>query len=165
MELAAVRFYDVIVFVHVAAVLAAFGPTFAYPVLQLLAERRSPRNLPFMWRALARIDLALLTPAAVVVLLSGIYLVTSSDGPWDWDDTFVSVGMLAIIVLLGMVHGILRPSERRLGDLAERDIGTSGTGEVELSDEYWAASRRYGPVGGLASLIILVALFFMVVKP
>jgi hypothetical protein len=162
---AAVRFYDVIVFVHVAAVLAAFGPTFAYPILQAVAERSSPRSLPFMWRSLTRIDLALLTPGAIVVLLAGIYLVLSSDGPWDWDDTFVGVGMVAIVVLLGLVHGVLRPTERKLAVLAERDIGASGSGVISLSDEYWAASRRWGLLGSLASLIILVALFFMVVKP
>jgi hypothetical protein len=67
-----------------AAVVAAFGATFAYPVLQAVAERRSPRSLPFMWRSLTRIDLALLTPGAILVLLAGIYLVVSSDGPWDW---------------------------------------------------------------------------------
>jgi uncharacterized membrane protein len=164
-EIAAVRFYDVIVFVHVAAVVAAFGPTFAYPILQAVAERGSPRNLPFMWRTLTRIDLALLTPGAIVILLAGIYLVVSSDGPWDWGDTFVGVGIAAIVVLLGLVHAVLRPTERKLADLAERDIEASGPTVISLSDEYWVASRRWGLLGSVASLVILIALFFMVVKP
>lgn len=165
MATAAVRFYDVIVFVHVAAVLIAFGPTFAYPVLQAVGERAFPRSLPFVYRTMTTIDMALFTPGAIVVLLAGIYLVVSSDGPWDWEDTFVGVGMLAIIVLFGLVHAVLRPGERKLGRLAERDIEGSAADEVKLSDEYWAASRRYALIGSVASLIVLVALFFMVVKP
>lgn len=165
MATAAVRFYDVIVFLHVAAVLAAFGPTFAYPILQAVGERSFPRNLPFMWRSLATIDLALLTPGAIVVLLAGVYLVLSSDGPWDWGDTFVGVGIVALVVLLGLVHAVLRPSERKLAEIAERDIDASPSSVVSLSDEYWTLSRRWGLLGSLASLIVLVALFFMVVKP
>jgi uncharacterized membrane protein len=114
---------------------------------------------------MATMDMVLVTPGAVLLLLAGIYLVLSSDGPYEFSDGFVGVGLLAVIVVLGLLHGILSPSERRLADLAERDIGASGSGEAALSDEYWALSKRWARLGGAASALIVVAVFFMVVKP
>jgi uncharacterized membrane protein len=162
---AVIRFYDVVLAIHVIALVIGFGPTFGYPVMQLLAERSSPRSLPAMWRTMATMDMVLVTPGAVLLLLAGIYLVVSPDGAYEFSEGFVGVGLLAVIVVLGALHGVLSPSERRLANLAERDIGASGSGEVALSDEYWALSKRWARLGGAASAIILVAVFFMVVKP
>jgi hypothetical protein len=84
---------------------------------------------------------------------------------WDFSDVFVGVGILAIIVLLGLAGGFFSPQGRRAMELAERDIAAAGDGEVEFSDEYWAVSKRIAQVGTLAGVIIVVAIFFMTVKP
>jgi hypothetical protein len=66
-----VSLYDVSVAVHVAAALAGFGPTFAYPVVQLAAERGDRAALPFALAAILRISRTLAVPGAVVVGLTG----------------------------------------------------------------------------------------------
>jgi len=73
--------------------------------------------------------------------------------------------MTGIVVLLVLQLAVLGRTERRLAELAERDIAAAGSGEVELSDEYWAASKRSAIWGSLAGVLVLVILFFMVVKP
>ncbi len=159
-----VTFYLVVKFVHVAAVVLAFGPTFGYAFFQGVAERTNPRAIPAVVRAQEVTDRFLVIPGIVVVAAAGIYMVSDSPA-FDFGTLFVSVGMIAVIVLFVMGLTFFRSIERRLGDLAERDIAAAGSGEVELSDEYWAASKRSAIGGSLAGVIVLVAVFFMVVKP
>jgi hypothetical protein len=159
---AAVTGYDIGLFIHVAAVVLAFGPTFGYAFFQAVTERTNPRGVPTMWRATEMSSNFLVTPAAILALAAGLYLTIDL---WSFSDLFVNVGLVAIIVLIGLVHGFFNPQGRRALGLAERDIEAAGTGEVNFSDEYWAISRRIGGVGTLAGIIILVTIFFMTVKP
>jgi hypothetical protein len=163
--LAEIRFYDVVVFIHVAAAVVAFGATFAYPFFQAVVERVSPRSVPAMFRAMSTTDRTLVIPGALVVLAAGLYLVITEDGGFDFGQLFVQVGMVIIIVLLILGLTFFRIHEHRALELAERNIAAAGQGEVEFSDEYWAVSRRMQQVGGLAGLMIVVAVFFMTVKP
>jgi len=158
-----IRFYDVVISLHVMAVILAFGPTFGYAFFQTVTERLYPRGVPTMFRAMLMVDRFLVTPMMVVILAAGIYLVL--DGPFDWEDTFVSVGIVGLIVLFAMTHAVLGRSEKKLMGLAERDIAAAGSGEVELSDEYWAASRRSAVYGTVAGLLVLAIVFMMIVKP
>ena len=60
---------------------------------------------------------------------------------------------------------VLLPGERRMLELAERDIASAGSGEVLFGAEYEAVARRLAVCGGIASLLVLVALFLMATKP
>jgi hypothetical protein len=161
--LAVILFYDVMIWLHVAAVIVGFGATFAYPIFQAFAERTSPRSVPAVMRAMHKSDMYLVTPAMLIILGAGIYLVL--EGPFDWSDTFVGVGLAGIVVLFGLAHTFFRHHEHKLIELAERDIAAAGSGDVQLSDEYWGYSKRVALVGTLASLFVLVIAFFMIVKP
>ena len=66
-----------------------------------------------------------------------------------------------LIVVLGVVHAYFGPRWRRGIELAERDLAGGG----ELSDEFKANSRQMAIAGMLISLLVLVTIFFMVVKP
>jgi hypothetical protein len=159
---AAVTGYEIGVFVHIAAIVLAFGPTFGFAFFQAVTERTNPRGVPTMWRATEIADNFLVTPAAILALAAGLYLTIDA---WDFADLFVNVGLIAIIVLLGLVHGFFNPRGRKAIELADRDIAAAGTGEVTFSDEYWAVSKQIAQVGTLAGIIILVTIFFMTVKP
>jgi predicted integral membrane protein DUF2269 len=160
--LAGIRLYDVALFVHVTAVVVALGPTFAYPFFQTVVERVSPRSVPAMLRAMHTATRYLVTPGLLVVLVSGMYL--TADG-WDFRQRFVVVGLAIIVVLIILGATFFDRREARLIELAARDVGAGGVGEVELSDEYWKVSKRFARVGMAASLLVLVAMFFMTVKP
>jgi uncharacterized membrane protein len=158
----AVTGYEIGLFLHLAAVVLAFGPTFGFAFFQVVTERTNPRGVPAMWRATEATTNYLLTPAGAVALLAGLYLVGEA---WDFADLFVNVGLIAIVLLLGLAHGFFNPQGRKAIALAERDIAAAGAGEVTLSDEYWAVSKRIAQVGTLAGIVILATIFFMVVKP
>ncbi len=159
---AEIFFYDVVVFVHVSAVVVAFGATFAYPFFQAVIERSSPRSVPAMWRATHTASRYLVVPGSLVALAAGIYLTVDR---WDFGYLFITVGMSVIIVLILLGVVFFNRQEVRAIELSERDVAAAGDGEVELSPEYWELSKRVARVGTLAGVLILVAVFFMSVKP
>lgn len=162
MSTLAVQFYDVVVWLHVSAVVIAFGPTFAYGIYLAMTARKHPRAIPAVLEAQNAINRGLVTIGAIVVLLSGVYLAADAD---VFSEVFVAVGIVAIIVLLGLVHGFFLPHDRRALLAARRDIEAAGAGKVEFGEEFsraQLASARMGPVAGL---IVIVAIYFMAAKP
>src|SRR2546423_13437019 len=109
----ALRFYDVVVFIHIAAVVTAFGVTFVYPLIVPLTQRSAPDKLPWLHQLQGEVGRKIITPSAAVVLLAGLYLGLSGDGPFDLKDWWVGFGLLAILVLLGLGGAVFAPREPR----------------------------------------------------
>jgi len=151
--------YKIALFLHILAVVLAFGPTFGYGFFVAAAERAAPRSVPTILRGIQTIDRFLVEPGLIVVLLAGIYLLV--DGPWEASDAFVSIGFLAIIALFGLSHGFFRPQTARALELAESDLSSGDT----LGSEYEAVSKRLENGGKLAGLIVVVTIFFMAYRP
>jgi uncharacterized membrane protein len=159
-----ITLYNVILFVHIAAAVIAFGGTFTYGLVQAILTRPGQqRHIPFWHGVQHEIGNKMITPGAVVILAAGIYLVSA--GNYDFSQAFVTIGVIIIVVLLGLGHGFFSPTEVRAAEVAERDIEAAGTGEVVLSEEYGALAKRLAIVGISANLLILVAIFLMVIKP
>jgi hypothetical protein len=150
--------YKIALFLHILAVVLAFGPTFGYALFFSVAPQH-PRATPAILTGVQKCDRYLVNPGMIVLLAAGIYLL--ADGPWDAGDAFVSVGFLAIIALFGLQHGFFQPQTRRAKELAERDLESGD----QLSDEFMEVSGRIGKVGTLAGLIVIVTVFFMTYKP
>jgi uncharacterized membrane protein len=157
--LADVTGYNLGVFIHILAVVVGFGPTFAYGFFIAFAETRAPASTPAVLQAVNMTNRFLVTPAMIVLLAAGIYLMADND--IDASESWITVGFVAIILMFGLVHGFFLPQGRKAVALAERDLAAGG----ELSAEYRALSARIARVGQLAGLIVVVAIFFMVVKP
>lgn len=149
----AIAFYDVVVAVHVMAIVVAFGITFAYPVLFPFLARNHPQALAPIHEAQERIGKFLITPFATLALLTGIYLASDAD---LFDRAWVQVPMAILIVLLGLGGAFFAPQERKAAELARQDPGSA---------EYRAVVGRVSKVAALASLLVLVAIFLMVTKP
>jgi uncharacterized membrane protein len=157
--LATITAYNVGLFIHILAVVLAFGPTFGYGFFVGFADTKAPASVPTVHRAVNLTNLFLVTPGMIVVLAAGIYLM--SKGDFSASESWLTVGFIAIIVLFGLVHGFFVPRTRKAIELAERDLAAGG----ELSAEYRTVSAQMARVGQLAGLIVVVAIFFMVVKP
>ena len=150
--------YKIALFLHVLAVVLAFGPTFAYALFTSVT-RMHPRSTPALIEAIQRSDRYLVTPGMIVVLAAGIYLLV--DGDWDAGEAFISVGFVVIFALLALQLTFFGPQVERLKALSERDLKDGDA----LSEEYLSASARIGKVGSLAGLLVVVAIFFMAYKP
>jgi uncharacterized membrane protein len=157
--LASITAYGIGKFIHVLAVVLAFGPTYAYPVFAAVAQRVDPRSVPTILRGILKTDMIFVNPGLIVLLLAGIY--TQAEGSWDASESWLSVGYLAILILFGMSHAFFRPNTKRALEIAERDLQDGG----ELGADFEAVSKRIALGGQLASVIVIVTIFFMVVKP
>lgn len=152
--------YKIALFLHILAVVIAFGPTFGYALFFSVAPQY-PRATPAILTGMQRCDRYLVNPGMIVLLLAGIYLLASSDSAWEASDAFVSVGFLAIIVLFGLQHAFFQPQVRKAKALAERDLQAGDA----LSAEFEALGQRIGRAGSLAGLVVVVTIFFMSYKP
>jgi hypothetical protein len=97
-----------------------------------------------------------------LALLAGIYLASKLH---SWSDFYVQWG-IAMIVIIGALGGaFFAPRERRLADLAQRDIAAadqaSPGGEIVFGEEYKALRQQLFFVNVGVSLLILLTIFFM----
>lgn len=155
-------FYEFVLIAHIVAAIVAFGIVFAYPVLQATLLRSSPASMPSLHRAQRRIGQVVITPAAIVVLLAGLYMASDR---WELSQGWISTGIVIIVVLLGLGGAFFSPREERLAQLAERDIEASQGGEITFSREYERLNRQVAIVGAVTSVLVIVAVWAMVTKP
>lgn len=160
MALASITAYGVGLFIHILAVVVPLGATFGYGFFMAWTQENAPEAIPGILRATTAANRYGTTTGLIVVLVAGIYLVNKS-AEFKASDPFVGVGILAVIVLLGMIHGYFRPHEIRAAELAERDLAAGG----DFSPEYLAVARKLDLGGRIAGLVIAVTIFFMTVKP
>ncbi len=157
----AVAFYEVVIALHILAVVIAFGATFAYPVIFAVASSY-PRALPAVYRAIHAVSQRVISPGLALVVIFGIYLASKLH---LWSSFFVQWG-LGVAIVIGAVEGMfLGPREKRLIVVAEADIAAAGPdGEVRQSPEHAALARSVGAVGALMDLLVVVTIYFMVTR-
>ena len=159
----AVTGYDVVMAIHIMAVVIAFGWTFTLPIVYAIAARQDPRSLPTLHRIEFATFRYVANPALVIVLGAGIFL--ASDGH-HWSEFFVQWGLAVIVVLGGLVGAVLMPASKHAAAAVGSDVESwGGTGEFQPGPEYRALVQRLNVVGSLASGLVLVTILFMAIKP
>lgn len=161
--IATVDAYNVSLFIHISAVVVGFGATFAQAFTFPVALKMGSRHLPYVHRLHVTINRYLTTPALVLIIVTGLYQV--SEGDFSLGDFWISATFAIAIVLGGLIGAYFIPTDTRLGGQAERELAAGGGGDVEMSPEYQAAARRTGIMGGVAGLLVMLAVFLMVIKP
>jgi uncharacterized membrane protein len=154
--------YEVVLAIHIMAVVVSFGMAFAYPLMFAVIGRAEPRSLAVLHRVEYTTERMLMNPGMVVVLAAGVYLASKGH---LWSQFFVQWGLAAVVVIGGVVGAVMIPTAKRAEEAARRDLAAAGDGEVELSEEYQGLVRRLSIVGSLLSLLVLVTILFMVIKP
>ncbi|MHB8234157.1 MAG: hypothetical protein ACYDHT_05825 [Solirubrobacteraceae bacterium] len=162
MLIPAVTFYTFALAVHIAAIVIAFGVTFAYPVMYAVGIRAEPRSMPGMHRIQDSVGKFVISPFLGLALLAGIYLASKLH---TWSDFYVQWG-LAVIILLGALGGVFfAPRERRLAELSERDVAAAGDAAssdgFSFSAEYLALRRQVFLVNAGANVLVLLTIYFM----
>jgi hypothetical protein len=148
----AIVVYDVVLFVHVLAVVVAFGVTFTYPIFYAVAARAQGPQRAAIHRVQQRIGRTYLSFGLLVVVLAGAYLASDRD---LWSEPWVSGPLVIAIVIGGVGGGFLSPRETRLVDLA-------GSGP---EGEYRKVLGQARLASYSLSLLVLVAIFLMTTKP
>jgi len=159
LPLAAIDFYNVVLFIHILSAVAAWGVTFTYPIFVRMARARGVADVTYFIHVAARLGVAVIFPASLLLLASGITLVI--DGPWEFggdEQKWIDVSMTLLVVLIVLGPLFFVPQEKKILSITEGG-GGAVAGDLE------AKLDRYLLVGRINSLIVLVVLFLMVTKP
>jgi hypothetical protein len=158
--LQAVAFFEVVLALHILAVVVAFGATFAYPVFLAAVTKADTRALPSLYRAFHAVSQRVIMPGLALVVICGIYLASKLH---LWNHFFVQWG-LGVAIVIGAVEGMLMsPTERRLVAAADRDLAAAGDGPLTPSAEHRTLARRIGTAGALLDVLVVLTIYFMVV--
>ena len=149
--------YSIGLFVHVLAVVLAFGPTFGYGIFFSVATQ-CPRSVAGVLPGSRSRPLPG-RPGHDRRSWRGIYLLI--DGPLGAERVLRQRRLRRDRRPLRDAHGFFRPQVRKALELAERDLQSGDT----LSAEFDAVSRSSARSAKSPALIVVVTIFFMVVKP
>ena len=152
MSVVAVSLYDFVLWVHVTAVVVAFGALFAYPVFLAVNARAPLAQRAGLHRAQIAFSKRVTGPAIGVILLAGIYLATDAE---LWDQAWVGISFLLLLVIAGLGSTVLRKGEEALE-------ATADAGDEPAYSRALAGVRRWTLI--TLALIVFV-IFLMTTKP
>lgn len=149
--------YKMLLVLHIASVIAAFGPTLVFPIL-IRAARAFPgeagerlARIPF------KLNQRLFLPGVVAVAVFGMLLVADSSKIWSMSQSWVSAAFTIVIALILISWFLLRPAQGRLAEgLAKGDEG---------AEQVRSARAVIAAATGLYHLGLLAALCLMIWKP
>lgn len=142
-------------FVHVLAAITWIGGAGAIQVFGILTKRAAdPAKSAFFIRNVSWMVMRVFLPASVLVFISGVGLVKTSF--WDWDETFVTAGIILWAAVSLVAFGFLGRAMSRAGSRLEAE-GPSPQLMLTIRNLVWTSRLLLG------TLVVIV--FLMTVKP
>jgi hypothetical protein len=149
----AIVFYDVVLFVHIVAVVVAFGVTFTYPLIYAVAGHSDWPQRAGLHSVQQRVSRNYVSFGLLVVVLAGAYLASDRS---LWGEPWVAGPMVIAILIGGIGGGYLGPREHRLAEIAGAGTDQAAYGKV---------LREVRLASTVVSLLVLLAIFLMTTKP
>ncbi|HEU5065305.1 MAG TPA: DUF2269 family protein [Gaiellaceae bacterium] len=147
--------FELWLFLHVLGAITWIGGAIAIQVFGVLTKRAAdPAKTVFFIRNVSWLVMRVFLPAAVVVFISGVGLVET--GFWDYDETFVTVGIILWLIVALVAFGFLGRAMARAGARLEAE-GPSPPLMLTIRNLVWTSRAL------LATLVVIV--FLMTVKP
>jgi uncharacterized membrane protein len=119
----------------------------------------NPEAIALTAQALLRADYMFTLPGLIGLLATGIAMV----GITDWarfQEPWLSISFIMLVITGIIWAAILLPLQRRMVRLAQR-----GAANRTPDPDYRQASRRWSMFGGIATLLPVVILVLMVLRP
>lgn len=149
--------YEILKFVHILMAAIWVGGALA---IQVLAARIRGESDGMRLAALSRdagfMGERIFAPASGILLLAGILMVIDSPA-WDFDDTFVVIGLVGWAATLVTGLFFLTPESKRVGALME-ERGPQDPGAQ-------AGVKRLLAIAKIDAVVLILVIFNMVVKP
>lgn len=143
---------------HVVFAAIWFGGSVYIEALMAGAARtKDPQVMGTVAMRVGKTNPRLFGVAGILTLAFGIWLVADSSGPWEFSDTFVSIGFLVAIV--GIIAGIafFGPQMRKI----ESVIAERGPMDPEVAER----GNRISMVAHVMTLLLLITMAVMVLQP
>jgi uncharacterized membrane protein len=139
--------------VHVLAAIVAVGANLTYAFWLRRAGTHQDR-LVWTITSIRRLDNRIATPAYVVLLVTGVLMVTG--GLWSFETSWIVAALVIYVAVVVVAILGYAPTFRRQLAEAERD---------PTSSEYHRVARRSNLYGFATVVAVLVIVVLMVVKP
>jgi hypothetical protein len=148
----AVQFYDVVLWVHITAVVTAFGALFAYPVFLAVNARAPLGERGGFHRMQIAFSKRVTGPVIGVILLAGVYLATDRK---QWDEPWVGISFVMLLIIAGLGATVLRRSEEKL-------LASSASGDESGYATALSTARTWTLV---TIALIVLTIYVMTAKP
>ncbi len=164
MLVCAATFTNLVLAVHILAVIVGFGATFAYPIFFSAGARLDPGSMPWFFRMMQLMTRRLIYPGLLIVLVAGIYLASKEK---QFGAFYVQWGFFAVIALGGVEGAFMAPRLRTLIEVSGRDLAAAGDRSspdsipFEFSSDYRAVFNQLSIGGAVQSLIVVLTVFLM----
>lgn len=144
---------QILLTLHILSALVAVGATVSY-FFWMRRAALVPESRKFTLETLRMLELRMVSPAYVILFLTGLGLIDRAR--WAWSTPWLELSILLFIVLMGLVGFHTRLIRRQIA-LTEEDSSTS--------NEYESAHAR-GRILLLAKVVVIIVLvYLMVFKP
>lgn len=151
---------QVFLFLHILGAITAVGPTLSYALWVRLGERGSAAERSFALRGISWVDSHLATPAFMAQAVTGIVLILLLEIDF-FQTAWLILGVSIYVVLTVFAITAYAPVIKRQVGLAER----VAAGEEGMAGEYAEVASRARAYGIVATVLVLVIVYLMVVKP
>jgi uncharacterized membrane protein len=147
----AVTFYSVVKWIHIMAVVVAFGAAFTYPIWFSFVMRAPTSERAFFHRTQAFIGQWVVSPGLLVLVVAGIYMASDRD---LWSKAWVTAPFV-IAIIIGALGGMyFGPREKRLAELSAAGGGA----------EYTQLFAQVRNVTYVVLALVAIAAYMMVTK-
>lgn len=150
----------VFVFLHVLGAVLFLGNIITTAFWKIRQDRSSdPQQLHHMAQSIMRADYIFTIPGIMLLVIFGVLTAHS------YGYSFMELNWLTLSILLFVISGILwgvvlLPSQLQMQTLSKQGIQTG-----KLPDAYFQYSKRWNVWGTVNTVIPIIVLFLMVVKP
>lgn len=145
---------NVLLFLHIAAAGTWLGANVVQAAVPALSRSEGGSFAAGWMRIAAKLGSRLYMPVGLLLLASGVGLVLTSEGAYEFSDLFVSIGFAVIVLgaVLGMA--VFAPTGFRAAEAFDR--GDEATAR--------AGTRRLAGFGALDTLLLLFAIVVMILR-
>jgi uncharacterized membrane protein len=158
--------YNALKSIHILLAIVGFGAVFLNGLYASRARRAGGREGLAITETNFFVSDRVAQYLIYLVFLVGFALVGMSDKVYKFSQPWISVSIVLFLVGIGLVHGMVRPNEKRMIELQRAMAGAPvGAGAPPQAAEYDRLFRREAAVGMVLNAIVVTIVFLMVFKP
>jgi uncharacterized membrane protein len=148
--------YELLLFLHIVAVIVWLGAGVLIDLLSIQAERAGDsETLKRVADDADRLGFTLFMPSALATLVFGILL--TIEGPWGLDQLWIVLGLAGFLATFLVGLFVMKPGGERILAIVERDGGFSDAAMLE--------TRRLMTKSKVDTLVLFLVVAIMVIKP
>lgn len=147
--------FEIAKFLHVAATAIWVGGAILIVAIGFRMPAADPPHRLGFARDAVFLGRWIFTPAIVVALATGIWMVVDVDPAYTFEQVWIVLGMAVLVVSGGIGTGFILPNTRRAIQKIESGDGPGAAGLM----------RRVSLAGRLNAFLLLLAVWAMVFKP